>query len=84
MFTDRRRVLTLLAASFTTPAFAQAPAMTRITAYAFSFPGSRVQTSSLLITLASRSSSSTRLLSVGTHPNMPAYSSFGRAIMSAG
>ena len=40
MFTDRRRVvLTLLAASFTTPVFAQAPAMTRITAYAFSFAG---------------------------------------------
>jgi len=39
MFTDRRRVLTLLAASFTTPVFAQAPAMTRITAYAFSFSG---------------------------------------------
>ena len=37
MFTDRRRVLTLLAASFATPVFAQAPAMTRITAYAFSF-----------------------------------------------
>ena len=39
MLTDRRRVLTLLAASFTTPVFAQAPAMTRITAYAFSFAG---------------------------------------------
>lgn len=39
MFTDRRRVLTLLAASFATPVFAQAPAMTRITAYAFSFSG---------------------------------------------
>ena len=39
MFTDRRRVLTLLAGSFTTPVFAQAPAMTRITAYAFSFSG---------------------------------------------
>ena len=39
MFTDRRRVLTLLAASFTTPVFAQSPAMTRITAYAFSFSG---------------------------------------------
>ena len=39
MLTDRRRVLTLLAASFATPAFAQAPAMSRITAYAFSFAG---------------------------------------------
>jgi glutathione peroxidase len=39
MFTDRRRVLTFLAASCTTPVFAQAPAMTRITAYAFSFSG---------------------------------------------
>ena len=39
MLTDRRRPLRLLAASFTTPAFAQAPAMTRITAYAFSFAG---------------------------------------------
>ena len=39
MFTDRRRLLGLFAASFATPAFAQAPAMTRITAYAFSFAG---------------------------------------------
>ena len=39
MLADRRRVLALLAGSFTTPALAQAPAMTRITAYAFSFPG---------------------------------------------
>ena len=39
MFTDRRRVLGLMAGSFATPAFAQAPAMTRITAYAFSFAG---------------------------------------------
>jgi glutathione peroxidase len=39
MFIDRRRVLGLLAGSFSTPAFAQAPAMTRITAYAFSFAG---------------------------------------------
>ena len=39
MFTDRRRVLGLIAASFATSAFAQAPAMTRITAYAFSFAG---------------------------------------------
>jgi glutathione peroxidase len=39
MFTDRRRVLGLLAGSFATPAFAQASAMTRITAYAFSFAG---------------------------------------------
>ena len=31
-------VLALLAGSFATPALAQAPAMTRITAYAFSFP----------------------------------------------
>ena len=38
MLADRRRVLALLAGSFTTPALAQAPAMTRITAYAFSFP----------------------------------------------
>ena len=39
MFTDRRRVLGLMAGSFATSAFAQAPAMTRITAYAFSFAG---------------------------------------------
>jgi len=39
MITDRRRVLALLASSFTTPALAQAPAMSRITAYAFSFAG---------------------------------------------
>jgi glutathione peroxidase len=39
MITDRRRVLALLASSFATPALAQAPAMTRITAYAFSFAG---------------------------------------------
>ena len=39
MFTDRRRVLGLMAGSFATPAFAQAPAMTSITAYAFSFAG---------------------------------------------
>src|SRR5262245_43532962 len=38
MLADRRRVLALLAGSFATPALAQAPAMTRITAYAFSFP----------------------------------------------
>ena len=31
MFTDRRRVLGLMAGSFATSAFAQAPAMTRIT-----------------------------------------------------
>ena len=39
MFTDRRRLLALLAGSFATPVFAQEPAMTRITAYAFSFAG---------------------------------------------
>jgi glutathione peroxidase len=39
MFTDRRRVLALLAGAFATPAFAQTAPMTRITAYAFSFPG---------------------------------------------
>ena len=39
MLTDRRHVLALLAGSFATPAFAQAPAMSRITAYAFSFAG---------------------------------------------
>jgi glutathione peroxidase len=39
MIPDRRRVLALLASSFVTPALAQAPAMTRITAYAFSFAG---------------------------------------------
>jgi len=45
MLTDRRRILTLLAGSFATPAFfvapafGQAPAMTRVTAYAFSFAG---------------------------------------------
>jgi glutathione peroxidase len=45
MLTDRRRVLTFLTGSFATPAFfatplfAQAPVMTRITAYAFSFAG---------------------------------------------
>jgi glutathione peroxidase len=45
MPTDRRRVLTFLTGSFATPAFfatplfAQAPVMTRITAYAFSFAG---------------------------------------------
>jgi glutathione peroxidase len=38
MLADRRRLLALLAGSFATPALAQAPAMTRITAYAFSFP----------------------------------------------
>jgi glutathione peroxidase len=39
MFIDRRRVLGILAGSTFTPALAQAPAMTRITAYAFSFSG---------------------------------------------
>jgi hypothetical protein len=39
MFIDRRRVLGILAGSMFTPAFAQAPAMTRITAYVFSFAG---------------------------------------------
>jgi glutathione peroxidase len=41
MFTDRRRLLTLLAGSLAlpTPALAQSAAMSRITAYAFSFTG---------------------------------------------
>ena len=44
MLTDRRRALALLAGSFATtgsltPSLAQAPAMSRITAYAFSFAG---------------------------------------------
>jgi glutathione peroxidase len=45
MLTDRRHVLALLSGCFATPAFAQAlsmqqaPAMSRITAYAFSFAG---------------------------------------------
>jgi glutathione peroxidase len=39
MITDRRRVLAMLASSFATPALAQTPAMSRITAYAFSFTG---------------------------------------------
>jgi glutathione peroxidase len=36
---DRRRLLALLAGFCATPALAQAPAMSRITAYAFSFAG---------------------------------------------
>src|ERR1700754_119603 len=36
---DRRYVLALLGSSLTSPAFAQAPAMSRSTAYAFSFAG---------------------------------------------
>ena len=45
MLTDRRRILAVLAGSFAAPpffvppAFAQAPAMTRVSAYAFSFAG---------------------------------------------
>src|SRR5262249_1905147 len=45
MLADRRRILALLAGSLTVPAMhprlalAQAPAMSRITAYAFSFAG---------------------------------------------
>jgi glutathione peroxidase len=45
MLTHRRRILTFLAGSlaapafFVPPAFAQAPAMTRVTAYAFTFAG---------------------------------------------
>jgi glutathione peroxidase len=37
MLADRRHILALLAGTLATPAFGQAPAMTRITAYAFSF-----------------------------------------------
>jgi glutathione peroxidase len=37
--TDRRHFLGWLAGGLVTPALAQAPAMSRITAYAFSFPG---------------------------------------------
>jgi glutathione peroxidase len=37
MSIDRRHVLTLLAGAVATPAFAQAPAMSKITAFAFSF-----------------------------------------------
>jgi glutathione peroxidase len=36
---DRRRFLAVLAGGFVTPARAQGPAMSRTTAYAFSFPG---------------------------------------------
>src|SRR3954469_59340 len=36
---DRRHVLSLLAGFAATPALAQAPAMTKVTAYAFSFAG---------------------------------------------
>ena len=39
MLTDRRRALALIAGAFATPALAQTPAMTRVTAYAFSFAG---------------------------------------------
>ena len=45
MLTDRRSAIALFAGALATPAFAptpasaQAPAMSRITAYAFSFPG---------------------------------------------
>jgi glutathione peroxidase len=39
MLTDRRQLLALLASSLATPALAQAPGMSRVTAYAFSFPG---------------------------------------------
>ena len=39
MTIDRRRLLALLGSSFASPAFAQAPAMSRSTAYAFSFSG---------------------------------------------
>ena len=37
MITNRRHMLALLASSFATPTLAQTPAMSRITAYAFSF-----------------------------------------------
>jgi glutathione peroxidase len=39
MLIDRRRALALIAGAFATPALAQTPAMTRVTAYAFSFAG---------------------------------------------
>jgi glutathione peroxidase len=39
MIADRRQVLALLAASVATPAFAQGPGMSRMTAYAFTFAG---------------------------------------------
>ena len=39
MIADRRQVLALLAASLATPACAQSVGMTRMTAFAFSFPG---------------------------------------------
>jgi glutathione peroxidase len=39
MMTDRRHFLALLAGSLATPAVAEAPAMSRINAYAFSFAG---------------------------------------------
>ena len=39
MNTDRRQLLVTMAATLAAPAAAQAQAMTRITAYAFSFPG---------------------------------------------
>src|SRR3954470_16848248 len=36
---DRRRILALLSSSLCSPAIAQVPAMSRLTAYAFSFDG---------------------------------------------
>lgn len=39
MTTNRRHFLAMLAGGLATPAFAQAPAMSRITAYAYSFAG---------------------------------------------
>ncbi|MBV8745045.1 MAG: glutathione peroxidase, partial [Xanthobacteraceae bacterium] len=38
MAVDRRSILALIAGAATTPAFAQAPAMSKLTAFAFSFP----------------------------------------------
>lgn len=39
MTIDRRHILAVLAAALASPAVAQSPGMTRVTAYAFAFPG---------------------------------------------
>jgi glutathione peroxidase len=90
MLTDRRRVLTFLTGSFATPAFfatplfAQAPVMTRITAYAFSFAGLEGSE----IKLADHAGKPILVVNTaslcGYAPSMPAYSSSGRATTSAG
>ena len=83
MTIDRRMLLALLGSCIASPALAQAPAMSRQTAYAFTFAGLAGPAWRSPTMPASRSLSSTPPRSAATLRNSPDCSNCGRVTATA-